>query len=137
MQGCNLMNGDVVVASSSQKITYSDAQHGWRVGNTVYVDSRRAMVVEKQPPSVLSPIEFQLCFTAQERVTGREIAQNDAVVADFLGLLDDPRLSQVDLRLGSVKTAVAHFFGVLVEKGFLAADDKEKRVAAVLRGEIQ
>jgi len=52
-----------------------------------------------EPPKVtsVSPIEFKLRFTAPERVAIYQ--STDLIVKDFVSLLDDVRLTKVDLTL--------------------------------------
>ena len=52
----------------------------------------------------LSPIEFKLRFTAPERVAIYQ--STDLIVKDFVSLLDDVRLTQVDLTLQSTINAI-------------------------------
>lgn len=54
------------------------------------------------PPQV-SPVEFKMLFTSAERVAIREARKTDAVVDDFFDLVEDPRLTYVDLALPSVQ----------------------------------
>jgi len=49
----------------------------------------------------LSPIQFKLCFTPSERIAIAALKETDLVVADAYSILDDPRLTEVDLGLKS------------------------------------
>jgi hypothetical protein len=79
------------------------------------------------PPKV-SPVEFKLLFTPQERVAIKVARASDPVIDDFYDIVEDPRLTQVDLGLQSTKDAL----GYLQLKGLLTAE----RVAAILTGTI-
>lgn len=57
------------------------------------------------PPKV-SPVEFKLLFTAQERVAIK--ASTDAIVQDFFSIVEDPRLTHVDLALKSTQDALSY-----------------------------
>ena len=57
------------------------------------------------PPKV-SPIEFKLLFTAVERVAIK--ASTDPIVQDFFSIVEDPRLTVVDLGLQSTQDALAY-----------------------------
>ncbi len=63
---------------------------------------------------LLSPVEFKMLFTSEERIAIK--ASTDAVVQDFFELINDPRLTQVDRNLQSVKDAIAY----LEFKGLIA-----------------
>lgn len=78
------------------------------------------------PPKV-SPVEFKLLFTAQERVAIK--ASTDAVVQDFFELVNDPRLTHVNLALQSTQDALAYLTGL----GILA----DGRSAQIITGDVQ
>lgn len=69
--------------------------------NGVFIAQAPAYVV---PIKILSPIAFKLRFTPQERVA--IYASTDAMVKDFISILDDTRLQTVDLTLQSTIDAV-------------------------------
>lgn len=78
------------------------------------------------PPKV-SPVEFKLLFTAQERVAIKTSA--DPVVQDFYDLVNDPRLTHVDLALQSTQDALSYLTAI----GILA----DGRKAAILTGDVK
>lgn len=57
------------------------------------------------PPKV-SPVEFKLLFTAPERVAIK--ASTDPIVQDFFSIVEDPRLTHVDLALKSTQDALSY-----------------------------
>lgn len=57
------------------------------------------------PPKV-SPVEFKLLFTSVERVAIK--ASTDAIVQDFFSIVEDPRLTHVDLALKSTQDALSY-----------------------------
>ena len=69
--------------------------------NGVFIAQAPAYVA---PIKILSPIAFKLRFTPQERVT--IYASTDAMVKDFISILDDTRLQTIDLTLQSTLDAV-------------------------------
>ncbi|MDD2267012.1 hypothetical protein [Sulfuricurvum sp.] len=62
------------------------------------------VVVNKVP--LLSPIEFKMLFSSEERIAIK--TSTDAVVQDFFELINDLRLTYVDRNLQSVKDALAY-----------------------------
>lgn len=76
----------------------------------------------------ISPVEFKLRFTPQERVAIRAARQTDAMVDDFFDIIDDPRLTYVDLTLTSTIEAVNYLASV----NLIAAD----RVDEILDTEV-
>lgn len=77
----------------------------------------------------VSPVEFKLLFTPQERVAMRAARATDPVIADFFDVIDDPRLTYVDLGLQSTQDAIAY----LVGSSYLTGE----RGAEVLAGSIK
>lgn len=84
-----------------------DAENGWVLVNGTWTAPVviTPIVIEspviKQP---ISPIEFKLRFTAQERVA--IYASQDDIVKDFISIIDDTRLTKVDLSSQSTIDAV-------------------------------
>lgn len=54
----------------------------------------------------LSPIEFKMCFTPAERTAIDALKATDATIADAYSILDDVRLTEVDLNLQSNKDLI-------------------------------
>ena len=77
------------------------------------------------PPKV-SPVQFKLLFSPQERVAIK--TSTDPVVQDFFEIVNDPRLTYVDLGLQSTKDAI----GYLQSEGLLTGE----RAAAILAGKL-
>ena len=51
----------------------------------------------------LTPVEFKLCFTPQERIAIKQARLTDPVLEDAFDILNDPRLTFVDLSLASTQ----------------------------------
>lgn len=81
------------------------------------------------PFKKVSPVEFKLLFTSQERVAINAARAADPVIDDFFDIVDDPRLTHVDLGLQSTQDALSY----LVAKSLLTEDRKSE----ILRGEVQ
>jgi hypothetical protein len=85
--------------------------------NGVWVNPTIATIVEavKVAP-LISPIEFKMLFSAQERIAIK--ASVDPVVQDFISIVEDPRLNNVDRNLQSVKDALNYLELInLIAKG--------------------
>lgn len=54
-------------------------------------------------PPKLTPVQFKMCFTPQERIAIKAARATDPVLQDAYEILDDPRLTEVDLTLASVQ----------------------------------
>jgi hypothetical protein len=76
-----------------------------------------------EPPKTLSPIAFKLRFTAPERVA--IYASTNVLVKDFISLLDDVRLTLVDLNLQSTIDAIDY----LISIGLINASRKDEILA--------
>jgi hypothetical protein len=89
---------------------------------------------EEQPATApdapkVSPVEFKLLFSPQERVAIKAARGTDPVIADFFDIVEDPRLTFVDFGLQSTKDAIAY----LASKDLLT----EARAAEVLSGVLK
>ena len=56
-------------------------------------------------PSI-SPVEFKLLFTATERIAIRSVKTTDDILHDFMTIIEDPRLTLVNLNLKSVQEGI-------------------------------
>lgn len=56
----------------------------------------------------ISPIEFKMLFTVSERLAINPLKQSDEIINDWFGILDDVRLTTVDLGLKSTQDALSH-----------------------------
>ena len=56
----------------------------------------------------VSPIEFKLLFTSQERVAIKASRATDPAIDDFYDIVEDPRLTFVDLGLNSTQQALQY-----------------------------
>jgi hypothetical protein len=110
-----------------------------RIGATFidgeWVNPIKPEPVEPEPVVVepvyekVTPIEFKLLFTSPERVVIKAARSTDPIVDDFFDLVEDPRLSAVDLGLKSTQDALDY----LTAQGLLV----EGRKAQILANEPQ
>ena len=77
----------------------------------------------------VSPVEFKLLFTSPERVAIKAARATDQVIDDFYDIVEDPRLTFVDLGLQSTKDALSY----MVAQGLLTAE----RRSEILSGNVQ
>lgn len=77
----------------------------------------------------VSPVEFKLLFTAGERVAIKAARASDPVIDDFFSIIEDPRLTHVNLGLQSTQDAL----GYLETKGVIT----DARRVQILAGKIQ
>ena len=102
---------------------------GWVNGALVKpVPAPAPTPAEPTPPQV-SPVQFKLLFTPQERVAIKAAQATDPVIEDFMDIVNDARLTHVDLSLQSTQQGLDY----LTAQGILA----EGRKAEILRGEVQ
>ena len=80
------------------------------------------------PPKV-TPIQYKLLFTSAERIAIATAKATDPVLQDLYSILDDPRLTEVDLALQSTKDALDY----LTAKGLIASGRK----AEILIGTVK
>jgi hypothetical protein len=70
----------------------------------------------------VSPVEFKLLFTPQERIALRVARESDPVLQDFFDIAEDPRLTKVELTLESTVMALDY----MVSKGLLSSERASK-----------
>ncbi len=79
------------------------------------------MVAPEQPipqaRTVFNPIEFMMLFTSAERVAVRALRATDPIVDDWMSIIQDPRLTQIDLKLTSTRDFLSHLVSVTVLTG--------------------
>lgn len=99
----------------------------YRLINGQWVDTEQI-----KPPvpatTKVSPVEFKMLFSSMERVAIRKARATDPTVDDFFDLVEDPRLTYVDLALPSVQGALR----------YLAATQliTDARIAEILSGKV-
>lgn len=76
------------------------AENGATLTNGTWVNLA-IIVAEGVIPPKLTPIEFKMCFTSQERIDIQALKATDPVIADAYLILDDMRLTEVNLSLTS------------------------------------
>lgn len=118
---------DDVTASSTV-----DASGVWMIAPVA--DPLPAVAPAAEAPKV-SPVEFKLLFTSGERVAINAIlaAKTDPVLSDFYSILDDPRLTGVDMALESNRNAVGY---ALTVAGAAQTPPYTEEVIAARRSEI-
>lgn len=90
-----------------------NAQIGWQLIDDEWLPPLAISIVsEPVVPTrkLLSPIEFKLLFKAPERVAIYQ--STDLIVKDFLSILDDTRLTQVDLSLQDNIDAIQYLVSI-------------------------
>lgn len=103
----------------------------WDCGDFRVTDpTGKAYSVTELPPAApkVSPVEFKMLFTSVERVAIRTARTTDPTVDDFFDLVEDPRLTYVDLALPSVQGAL-HYLAAAQ----LIAD---ARIPEILSGKV-
>ena len=126
---------DTVFATSETEPLFDALHHTWRAPEWNFYDADHVYyvtstdVVALAPAVQVSPVEFKLLFTSPERVAIKAARATDPFVADFFEIVEDPRLTHVDLGLQSTKQALAY----LASKSLIA----DERQAEILKGVIQ
>ena len=76
----------------------------------------------------VSPVEFKLLFTSAERIAIKAARATDQVIDDFYDIVEDPRLTFVDLGLQSTQDALSY----MVAQGLLTAERRSEILAGVV-----
>lgn len=125
------------IAAEFQPV-HDEVRQGWRLvdGQWQATDPQPGPEPEPDRPQV-SPIEFKLLWTSPERLTLKSIRQTDPVMDDFFGIIEDPRLTHVNLALASTQQGIDYCLAKLVEAAVLTAADVPVRREQILSGEFQ
>lgn len=99
---------------------YVEVPDDVKVGSTLELGKWKAPLPQEVAKKVfekVSPMTFQMLFSSQERITIKVLALKDPVVEDWWSIVNDPRLTEVDLNLKSIQDALDYItsIGVLVE----------------------
>lgn len=117
---------------AAQFVEVPDAvRPGWvKTGNT-WAPLREAPAPETPAPDYprLTPVQFKLLFTGPERLAIKAARATDPVLEDAFDLLDDPRLTEVDLNLQSNRDLIAY----LASRSLITPE----RVPEILAGTLQ
>ncbi|MDT8428474.1 MAG: hypothetical protein RQ757_06880 [Pseudomonadales bacterium] len=98
-------------------------QSGWKLVDGLWVSPDPAPdPVPAQTSPVVSPITFKMLFTSAERLAIKAARATNPIIDDFFELLDDPRLTQVDLGLSSVQGALDY----IVSEGLLTVERQQQ-----------
>lgn len=97
-------NGDTLCEVSFAE--YSSTRGGWETSIGFVSDQDRQYSLSADTYPQVSPVQFKMLFTSMERVAIREARKTDPTVDDFFDLMEDPRLTYVDLALPSVQGAL-------------------------------
>lgn len=81
---------------------------GWEDGILIKPEppEPQPAVPQPEPDILVSPIEFKLLFKLHERVAIKAARATDPIVDDFLEIVEDVRLTHVNLSLSSTKEGV-------------------------------
>lgn len=78
-----------------------------QVHAAVIQENTASSALEQQVTKV-SPVEFKLLFTPQERIAIKAVRSTDPIIDDFYDIAEDPRLTHVDLSLQTTKMAIGY-----------------------------
>lgn len=101
-------------------------ENGWVITGGKW--SLPSDTASNQKPVTVSPVEFKLLFTSAERVAIKAARASDPVIDDFFDIVEDSRLTLVDLGLQSTKDAIDY----LESKALITAERK----AEILKGVV-
>ncbi len=116
---------------------------GWRLIDGVWTAPSDSFNPAAQPEAervypVLSPVEFKLLFTSEERIKLYELRNADPVLNDFLLILDDARLTEVRLERPSVQRGLDLCLALLLTAGVISDQTAaDQRKADILEGVAQ
>ena len=111
-----------------------DEDGEWTIAEPAPQPEPAVAALESPKPT---PVQFKLLWTSAERIGIKKLRPTDEVLDDFMTIVEDPRLTFVDLGLESNQMAVAYTLGKLAEAGIVKPEDVEARQAQILTGELK
>lgn len=88
---------------------------------------------EVVPPKI-SPIAYKMLWTIQERIGLKTLRATDVVIDDLYELVEDSRMTTVDLNLQSVQDSIMYCLNALVTVGVIQQADVQTRYEQILTG---
>jgi hypothetical protein len=105
----------------------ADVQAGWtHIGGDTWAPPAQPVI--DVPEIVVGAMQFLQLFTSPERIAIKSQRKDDPVIDDFFSILDDPRLTEVNLSRRSVIDGLDY----LASKSLITADRK----AEILSGKM-
>jgi hypothetical protein len=123
---------DVAVHYDTQVPDDAANGDGWVNGELIKPEPPAPLPPVEPPapvPPKVSPVEFMLLFTSPERVALKAARSTDPVIDDWMDIIQDPRLTHVDLALQSTQDALSYAVSVNI----LTAERREQ----ILTGQVQ
>lgn len=110
-----------------------EVENGWLLESGIWSAPPAPPEPQPEPLQIdaprVSPVEFKLLFTAQERVAIKAARATDPVIDDFFDIVEDPRLTHVNLGLQSTQDALAY----LEATGLITTARRQE----ILAGQVQ
>jgi len=125
-----LYHPDVAVFYDTDVPANAENGDGWVDGKLV----KPELPAPVDPPAAtttypkVSPIRFMMLFTSTERIFIRAAVATDPVIADWWSIVNDPRLTEVDMGLASVQGALDY----LTSESLLAEGRKDQILTGVV-----
>ena len=88
------------------------------------------------PEITVSPVEFKLLWLPQERAAIKGMRATDPIVDDFYDIVEDPRLTHVNMSLQSTQQAVDYLLAKLFDASIITSDNVSIRRSAILSGQF-
>ena len=123
---------DVAVFYDTQVPDDAANGDGWVNGELIKPEPPAPLPPVEPPapvPPKVSPVEFMLLFTSPERVALKAARSTDPVIDDWMDIVQDPRLTHVDLALQSTQDALSY----LVSVNILTTERRDQ----ILTGQVQ
>lgn len=129
-----LLDQEDNIIAEALSITYNNQREGWEVEDTLGVvlncfkDTGKLYRVESDsvPITSVSPVEFKLLFTSAERIVLKN--STDPIVVDLLDIINDTKLTFVNLELQSTKDALDY----LVYVSIITAERKAEILTGIV-----
>ena len=86
---------------------------------------------------IVGPTTFKILWTVQERLGLKQLRATDAIIEDFLEIIEDPRAVEFDMSLPSTADGVEYALGKLATAGVIGEEDIPTRKEEILSGKVK
>lgn len=108
---------------------------GWRkVGNT-WIEPTNPGTPTK-PKRKTDLILFKLLFSTPERIHLKSLITTDPIIKDFFEIIDDVRITSIDMESTFIIDSVNYCVDLLVTAGIILEEDRVTRTEEILSGNI-
>lgn len=106
-----------------------EVEYGWTLAGGKWQKPEPIVIPERAAYPMVGAIEYQMLFTSAERVAIKAAGKTDPVIADYLDILADQRLTAIDMGSQFTQDALTY----MVSKQLLTEERKQEILTGKLK----